>query len=246
MMMTTAEIQAALKALGYDPGPLDGKPGPKTTAAVKHFQQDNDLVADGVFGPKTQAALLAAVEPHLPPVQGGLTRGALVPSPWLPNVKMKGVVFHWTGGAYKAGGLEKSRYHIIIEGGGNLVRGVDIVKNAAPLSEGYAAHTKGHNTGIIGVSLACMAGAKESPFNAGSAPMTPAQWAALPPVLADLCRIYRISPTRQNVLSHAEVQSTLGIKQNGKWDVAWVPGMLKPGDAHVLGDQVRSAVARLI
>lgn len=32
------EIQAWLKALGFDPGPLDGLPGPQTTAAVRHYQ----------------------------------------------------------------------------------------------------------------------------------------------------------------------------------------------------------------
>jgi hypothetical protein len=32
------ETQAWLKALGFDPGPLDGLPGPQTTAAVRHYQ----------------------------------------------------------------------------------------------------------------------------------------------------------------------------------------------------------------
>lgn len=51
------DLQNRLKNLGYDPGPIDGIFGPKTEAAVKKFQQDNGLVVDGIVGPKTYAAL---------------------------------------------------------------------------------------------------------------------------------------------------------------------------------------------
>lgn len=238
--MTMFEIQRALKAAGFDPGAIDGKDGPMTRAAVKQFQSQNGLAVDGVAGPKTQDALMDAIRE---PAGGPL---ATIPPLWLPKVTMTGIVFHWSGGAHTASGLDKSHYHVIIQGDASLVQGKSIAKNAKPMPRDYAQHTAGHNTGIIGVSLACMAGAIESPFNPGKSPMTQAQWDALPPVLADLCRFYRISPTRRHVLSHAEVQSTLGIPQKQKWDIAWIPGMAKPGDAHVIGDQVRAAVARLI
>ena len=70
-----------------------------------------------------------------------------------------------------------------------------------------------------------MVGAVERPFNAGRYPITPAQVDALARLCADLCRDYTIPVTRKTVLTHAEVQPTLGITQRGKWDVSWLPGM---------------------
>lgn len=50
-------IQRALDAAGIDSGGVDGKYGPKTTAAVAAFQRLNGLVVDGEVGPQTARAL---------------------------------------------------------------------------------------------------------------------------------------------------------------------------------------------
>ncbi|MFH0876795.1 MAG: peptidoglycan-binding domain-containing protein [Candidatus Omnitrophota bacterium] len=50
-------VQTALKNLGLYAGKIDGKIGPKTKAAVREFQRQNQLVADGKVGPKTWAVL---------------------------------------------------------------------------------------------------------------------------------------------------------------------------------------------
>lgn len=50
-------LQKALKARGIDPGDIDGVFGPHTEAALRAFQMQNDLIADGEAGSVTLAAL---------------------------------------------------------------------------------------------------------------------------------------------------------------------------------------------
>src|SRR5829696_995614 len=62
------ELQRDLRAVGYEPGPIDGVYGPLTEAAVERFQTAQGLAVDGVAGPQTAARLEAK-------------RAALVPEP---------------------------------------------------------------------------------------------------------------------------------------------------------------------
>ena len=50
-LTTTKDIQTWLSCNGFNPGPIDGAAGARTTAAVKRFQSANGLSADGVVGP---------------------------------------------------------------------------------------------------------------------------------------------------------------------------------------------------
>lgn len=54
------DVQQKLNDLGYNAGKADGIFGPATRAAVKSFQTDYNLTADGIAGSKTRAALAAA------------------------------------------------------------------------------------------------------------------------------------------------------------------------------------------
>ncbi|TQI72886.1 putative peptidoglycan binding protein [Bosea sp. AK1] len=243
--MNTREVQAALSLLGY-PLVVDGAMGPKTRTIVQTFQRGAGLAADGIVGPLTVAAIQAAVAKK--EAAGQPRARELVPADWMPSAQLNRVIVHWTAGAHRASGLDRSHYHILIEGDGKLVRGFpSIDKNdARGVKPGYAAHTLNCNSGSIGVSLCCMAGAIESPFKAGSAPMTREQGEALPAVLADLCRRYAIPVTPSTVLSHAEVQGTLGIKQRGKWDIsrlAFDPSVM---GAKACGDLIRGSALALV
>ena len=50
-------VQEALKAKGNDPGPIDGRMGHKTTAAIKAFQEANSLKATGKIDKDTAEKL---------------------------------------------------------------------------------------------------------------------------------------------------------------------------------------------
>ena len=154
---------------------------------------------------------------------------------------MKRIILHWTGGGHKANATDKDHYHLLIEGDGNVVYGnKPISANAAPLSKNYAAHTAQLNTDSIGVAVCAMHGARQSPFSAGSYPITEAQVERMVQEVARLAKGYGIPVSRQTILSHAEVQPTLGVKQAGKWDIAWLPGRASATDPIGVGDYLRS------
>jgi hypothetical protein len=156
---------------------------------------------------------------------------------------MKRIILHWSAGAHTPSDLDRNHYHFIIDGAGRVHNGKwPVSANEKPVKGQYAAHTLNANTGSIGVAVAAMAGAKERPFDAGSHPITPAQVQTLVTLCRKLMAEHGIKATRETVLSHAEVQPTLDIKQRGKWDIAWIPGMDKPGDPVKVGDHIRGLI----
>lgn len=67
-------VQKALVARGFNPGPLDGKMGPQTRAAIQAFQQKVGLKVDGIVGPQTSAALFQSA-----PMQAALSVNSQLP-----------------------------------------------------------------------------------------------------------------------------------------------------------------------
>jgi peptidoglycan hydrolase-like protein with peptidoglycan-binding domain len=192
--------QARCAALGFWPGPIDGKDGPRTRAA------DSAAVAS------QKAKGLPFQHPS------GLTR----------------IHLHWTAGGHTANATDKTHYHIVIEGSGKEI--------LCHTETTKLAHTLNANGGAIGISMACMAGAVERPFSWGSDPMTTAQLHGMAKAAARLAIKYDIPITRYSVLTHAEVQPTLGIKQRQKWDICIIPGMTEPGNPNAVGDRIRQII----
>ena len=52
-----AALQQRLSEMGFDPGRADGRFGRQTEAALREFQRNVGLAADGILGPSTMAAL---------------------------------------------------------------------------------------------------------------------------------------------------------------------------------------------
>jgi len=241
-MTTMLEIQRRLLALGYKLPKYgaDGMAGNETAAALKEFQTDKGIPITG----KTDAPTLAEL---FPAGEDQEQSPIVIPANWMPTAAMQRIIVHWTAGAHKATSFDKSHYHILIEADGTVVRGTPTIDlNQSPVRGQYAAHTLSCNSGSIGVSLCCMAGARESPFNAGVAPMTRTQWDKLPHVLATLCERYNIPVTPKTVLSHAEVQTNLGITQKGKWDIARLAFDSSVVGAKACGDIFRKRTLELL
>jgi hypothetical protein len=231
--MTPKQYQTALTRAGFALGAIDGKWGPKTAAAsADWFASGRDIaVGDG---------------PSLPPPPPPAPKPDLIPADWLTPAAMRRVITHWTAGAYAVSALDREHYHIIIAGDGALVRGDHSIADNVNTGDGdYAAHTRGCNTGSIGVSVACMAGAQERPFVAGPYPMTLVQWTTMARVVAQLCRAYKIPVSPVTVLGHGEVQRNLGIAQAGKWDPMILPWAPTLTFAEV-GNKFRAEVQRFL
>lgn len=152
---------------------------------------------------------------------------------------MERIIIHWTGGKHTPNTTDINHYHYIISGDGEVVKGKYEPEDNLSVKTKYAAHTRGLNTGSIGVSLAGMFGAREAPLDVGDYPITEVQVEVLASLVARLCEEYDIPVTRTTVLTHAEVQPTLGVKQRFKWDIVWLPGMTKTEDPIKVGDKLR-------
>ena len=156
--------------------------------------------------------------------------------------KPQRIVMHWTAGEYEMSNSDFEKYHEVVEGDGTrrLCRRRPEANNNTGDGD-YAAHVRAKNTGSIGLAMCCMKDARESPFRKGKFPMTEVQLGAFIEMVAEYAETYDIPVDGRHVLSHEEVDVTLGVPQD-KWDIMWLPHMAKPGDVVEVGDYIRERV----
>ena len=83
-------LQNRLKDLGFSPGVIDGEFGQGTAAAVIGFQRSENLLADGVAGPRTLTAMGLLADDTLPDATGNVTVqivSRMFPQTPLANIK---------------------------------------------------------------------------------------------------------------------------------------------------------------
>lgn len=171
----------------------------------------------------------------------------LVPLEWLPECEMKRIVCHWSAGGPSPSEMDKEHYHLLLARTGKVIRGEhSILDNVSAGDNDYAAHTRGCNTGSIGVALCGMQDAVQRPFAAGPYPLTKGQWNNAIIVCAELCERYRITPNPKGLLMHCEVPEQMGIPQPGKWDVSVLPFDRGKWAGTTPGAELRARVARIL
>ena len=159
------------------------------------------------------------------------------------------ITMHHTGGAYQANSVDLRSYHTVTQGDGTTVKGNNpYMANAMgkKLVNGkYAAHTLNLNTGNIGKAVACMSGGQwGDPYACKFFPRASQMDAFLIDVAKD-AKYYGIPITRENVLTHAEVEITLGVKQKQKWDFDYDPyRIITKRDPIAIGDYLREKIRR--
>lgn len=152
----------------------------------------------------------------------------LLPEAWLPAGRLvERVIVHWTAGAHMPSVLDKAHYHFLVTGHGEVVRGI----RGPGL---YLPHTRGLNTGSVGLAICAMAGAVQQPAKSGPYPITRVQWERCAQAAAEILHAYKLPLTESTLLTHSEVTGVYGILQRGKWDINVLPFAreLTPEEVH--------------
>jgi hypothetical protein len=158
------------------------------------------------------------------------------------------LIMHHTGGGLIPSAYDLTRYHGATDVHGKHHEGkfpISANRAGAPLRSGkYAAHCKNLNSGSAGETLAGMARSTwAKPYDHNTF-FSQQQVEAFILRCALVVAQYRLSIGRRTTLSHAEVEITLGVDQEAKWDFDYNPfgPTARPQgtrDPVILGDMMR-------
>lgn len=215
MSNTVLELQRRLAALGFNPGPIDGIRGGKTTSAVKAFQEKYGLVADGIAGPQTMTALKRAeaapkpgrTEPDksamLQPVPAfGLGADIAMPPPNVDSLKLLATSRKITEVIHHCAATPEGKDFTVDDirawhkargwsdvGYHYVVYRDGRIMLGRPIGQ-VGSHVAGHNTGTIGIVYI---GGVSADGNMAKDTRTAAQRSSLLWLTAQLCRKFSIT-----------------------------------------------------
>lgn len=177
------------------------------------------LTVDGMNGPNTQKQIALAMH------QMGISNQQDLFDP----SGITRVHWHWAASTYNVTWDVRRHYNDVFDEKGNEFDGGAPAQQQAayiPYKVGVS-HTLNGNTGAIGLSCAGMAGATvnwgASTVDMGKYPLT---WEAIDAMLkktVEYCRAFDIKPSPWTTITHSEVQTNIGIRQNNKWDIRVLP-----------------------
>ena len=153
------------------------------------------------------------------------------------------ITLHWTGGGHRCTTLDRKHYNYIVEADGTIIEGDNTPEDQRSTADGiYGAHTRRLNTRNLGIAICGMAGAEEYPLDVGPSPITEKSFRVACGLIAKLAGAFSVpvSPTR--IITHAEAEPNLGIKQAGKWDITVLPWNPDFRGARQVGDYMRMLV----
>lgn len=131
----TRAAQQALKDKGFDPGPIDGIEGPKTDAAIRQYQQQNNLAVDG----RLNAQVMDSLGLHGKTAGGNFDQAGSN----LSNSYSKGASKMATGGKKAAKDVKTGEY-----ANAPVDLGKDVGKGAAKMGKGTAKAAKNAYQGV--------------------------------------------------------------------------------------------------
>ena len=179
------------------------------------------LVVDNKDGPKTRYGILQAKDYFNVRRQEDIFHSSGI----------NRIHWHWTASTYEVNDNVTKHYNNCFDIKGICYNGGSLPKDQA--SYDYkrgvgVSHTLNANTGAIGLAVVACADRKVTNWakgivNIGKYPMNWKQIDSMLKKTAEYCLEYDIRPSPWTVLTHAEVQGNIGIKQRGKWDIRVLP-----------------------
>ncbi len=153
------------------------------------------------------------------------------------------MTLHWTGGGHVCGGKDREHYNFIIEADGTIIEGDNTPEDQRSTADDiYGRHTARLNTRNLGIAICGMQGAIEHPFSPGPSPITEKSFRTAIGLMAKLAGAFAIPITPERVITHAEAEPNLGIKQAGKWDITALPWNPDIRGARQVGDYMRMLI----